>query len=214
MTGVDGVPRKYMKIRLREENRGFQFVFKGCNCGRTIKTGVFSSEPIPTHDQPRNVVRDETGRILVQCATILGSIMDPGCNVIEYRKRLLGQLRPNWHISDPNAKPAGWIDRCVSGTFWENPHPQCLRTHNLSMNYRMVDMISCESRLENENTANISCEVRVNCGCTIIAPFSFIFEAITAVEGSFLGDANATLDRDNRNYSERRTRVGAGRGCK
>lgn len=198
MTGIQGVPRKYMKILLRQENSGFQFVFKGCNCGKEVKTGVFKSEPIPTYDQPRNVVKDETGRILVQCATILGSIMDPGYDVIEYRRRLLRKLQPNWNISDPSAKPTGWIDRCVSGTFWENPDPLYFKTHNLSMNYRMVDITSCESRLANESTASISCEVRVNCGCTIIAPFSLIFEAITAVEGSFLGDTSATLDEDNR----------------
>lgn len=198
MTGINGVPRKYMKILLSQENRGFQFIFKGCNCGKQVKTGVFSNEPIPTHDQPRNVVKDETGRILVQCATILGSIMDPGCDVVQYRRRLLGKLQPNWNISDPYAKPAEWVDRCVSGTFWENPHPQYLRTHNMSMNYRMVDITGCESRLANESTASILCKVRVNCGCTIVAPFSLIFEAITAVEGSFLGDASAALDDDNR----------------
>ena len=198
MIGIDGTPRKYMEILLSQENRGFQFVFKGCNCGKDVKTGVFSSEPIPTYDQPRDVVRDETGRILVQCATILGSIMDPGCDVVQYRRRLLRKLQPNWNISDPNAKPTGWIDRCVSGTYWENPHPLHFRTHNMSMNYRMVDITSCESRLANESTASISCKVRVNCGCTIVAPFSLIFEAITAVEGSFLGDASATLDADNR----------------
>lgn len=198
MTGIYGVPRKYMKILLSQENTGFQFVFKGCNCGKEIKTGVFSSEPIPTYDQPRNVVKDETGRMLVQCATILGSIMDPGCDIIQYRRRLLRKLQPNWNISDPNAKPTGWIDRCVSGTFWENPTLVWLRTHNMSMNYRMVDITGCESRLANESTANVSCEVRVNCGCTIVAPFSLIFEAITAVEGSFLGDTSATLDEDNR----------------
>ena len=198
MTGIQGVPRKYMRIQLSQGNRGFQFVFKGCNCGKDIKTGVFSSERIPTYDQPRNVVRDETGRILVQCATILGSIMDPGFDVIQYRRRLLHKLQPTWNISDPVAKPTGWIDRCVSGTVWENPHPLYLRTHNMSMNYRMVDITRCESRLAYESTANISCEVRVNCGCTIVAPFSLIFEAITAVAGSFLGDTFATLDENNR----------------
>jgi len=66
------------------------------------------------------------------------------------------------------------------------------------MNYKMVDITSCESRLANESTANITCEVRVNCGCMIIAPFALIFEAITAVQGSFLGDTSVTLDEDNR----------------
>ena len=200
MTGMTGVPRKYMTIKLYrgQESRGFQFIFKGCNCGKKIKTGTFSSEIIPTYDQPRNVVKDETGRTLVQCATILGSLMDPGCDVIQYRTRLLRKLQPYWEPSDPNAKPAGWIHRCVSGTFWENPHPLYFRAHNLSMNYRMVDITGCGSRLENESTASIVCEVNLNCGCMIVAPFSFMFEAITAVEGSFLGDASATLDRDDR----------------
>ena len=187
VTGIIGVPQDYMAIELKQEDRGFQFVFRGCNCGKRIKTGVFSSEQIPTYTEPKNVVRDETGRRLVQCATILGSIMDPGCDVIQYRRRLLGKLQPKWNISDPNAKPIGWIDRCVSGTGWENPNPLHLRTHNMSMNYNMVDITGCGSRLANESTASISCEVRVDCGCRIVAPFSLIFEAITAVNGSFLG---------------------------
>ena len=173
MTGIDGVPRKYMKIRLSQENTGFRFVFKGCKCGNEVKTGAFSSEPIPTNDQPRNVVKDETGRMLVQCATILGSIMDPGGNIIGYRRRLLSKLQPVWNINDPNAKPTGWIDRCVSGTPWEYPSPVWLRSHNMSMDYKMVDIISCRSRLANESTESISCQVRINCGCTIVAPFSF-----------------------------------------
>ncbi|KUJ12814.1 uncharacterized protein LY89DRAFT_699440 [Mollisia scopiformis] len=88
-TGLNGAPRKYMKIQISKENRGFQFTFKGCNCGKTVKTGLFSSEPIPTYDQPRSVSGDETGRILVQCAIILGSLIDPGHDVVEYRGRLL-----------------------------------------------------------------------------------------------------------------------------
>jgi len=187
-----------MKIQLSPSNNGFQFIFKGCNCGKTVKTGVFSSKKIPTYNEPENVVKDETGRILVQCATILGSIMDPGGDVVAYRRRLLSKLGPDWTISDPNAMPVDWINRCVSGTFWENPNTKYLRTHNMSMNYRMVDITDCHSRLHNERTAKISCEVRVNCDCTIIAPFSLIFEAITAVEGSSLGDASQTLDEDNR----------------
>ena len=200
MTGLQGVPRKYMKILLRQssEHKGFRFVFRGCNCGKKVKTGAFSTEPIPTYDQPRTVVKDETGRTLVQCATVLGSIIDPGCDVVQYRTRLLRKLQPYWEPSDPNAKPAGWIDRCVSGTFWENPDPQYFRCHNMSMNYHMPDITGCESRLENESTASMVCEVQVDCGCSITAPFSLIFEAITAVQGSFLGDASATLDDANR----------------
>jgi hypothetical protein len=84
----------------------------------------------------------------------------------------------------------------VSGTGWEYPEPLIFRVHNRSMNYKMGAITGCESRLQNESTANISCEVRVNCGCTIVAPFSLIFEAITAVEGSSLGDASAIVDND------------------
>lgn len=200
MTGIPGVPRIYMRIRLRrcQESKGFQFIFKGCNCGKNVKTGAFKSEVIPTYDQPRIVVKDETGRTLVQCATVLGRLLDPGGDVIQYRTRLLRKLQPHWDPTDPNAKPAGWIHRCVSGTFWENPNPLYFRVHNLSMNYRMVDITGCGSRLENERTGSIECEVFLICGCMIIAPFSLMFEAITAVEGSFLGDASATLDRDDR----------------
>lgn len=199
MTGVIGTPRKLMKIRLSQGNGDFQFIFKGCNCGKKLKTGMFSKERIHTYDQPRDVVKDETGRILVHCATILGAIMDPGRgDLVEYRRRLLDKLQPMWETSDPNAKPVRWIDRSVSGTFWENPDAMGFRTHNMSMNYRMVDINECGSRLANGSTANISCHVTVNCGCTIVAPFALIFEAITAVEGSSLGDTAEFLDRDNR----------------
>ncbi|KAF2834747.1 hypothetical protein M501DRAFT_1020538 [Patellaria atrata CBS 101060] len=199
MTGVKGAPRKYMKIRLRQQqNSDFQFIFKGCNCGKKVKTGTFSSELIPTYDQPKDVYKDETGRILVQCATVLGSIMDPGCDVIQYRRKLLHNLQPEWTTSDPIAKPTGWVDRCVSGTFWENPSREYVRVHNQSMNYRIVDITGCESRLYNKRTESISCEVTVNCGCTIIAPFSLIFGAMTAVEGSFLGERAADIGPDGR----------------
>ncbi|KAF7556000.1 hypothetical protein G7Z17_g1730 [Cylindrodendrum hubeiense] len=199
MTGVLGTPRKLMKIRLSQGNGDFQFTFKGCNCGKKLKTGMFSSERIPTYDQPRDVVKDETGRILVHCATILGAIMDPGCDdVVEYRRRLLEKLQPMWDISDPSAKPVRWMDRSVSGTFWEDPSAMGFRAHNMSMNYRMVDITECGSRLANGSTASISCHVTVNCGCTIVAPFALIFEAITAVEGSSLGNTTGFLDNDNR----------------
>lgn len=55
------------------------------------------------------MVRDETGRTLVQCATILGSVMDPGSDVVRFRRNLVRKLQPNWKISDPSAKPAGWM---------------------------------------------------------------------------------------------------------
>ncbi|KAK2606330.1 hypothetical protein QQS21_003261 [Conoideocrella luteorostrata] len=198
LTGIKGTPRKYMKITLEENrNSDFQFIFKGCNCGKKVKTGTFSKEPIPINDHPKDIMRDETGRVLVQCATILGSIMDPTGDITQYRRRLLYKLQPYWEVSDPNAKPTGWVDRCVSGTPWANPHTW-IRPHNWSMNYRMVDLIRCGSRLANGTAANISCKVTVNCGCIISGPFSLIFEAITAVYGSFLGDTSATLDADNR----------------
>jgi hypothetical protein len=124
--------------------------------------------------------------------------MDPGNDVVEYRKRLLEKLQPNWHWTDPNAKPKGWIERCVNGTLLEKPHPSYLRTHNDSMNYNLIKMKPCGSRLESSSTSNISCTVRVNCGCTIIAPFSLVFEAITAVKGSPLGAKSAVLDNAKR----------------
>lgn len=196
LTGIGKTPRKYMRLQLHHvHNREFEFVFKGCNCGRNIKTGMFSSEQIATNNTPTAVPWDLTGRTLVQCATILGSILDPGCNLLEYRRRFLQKLRPFWKITDPTAKPPGWIERCVNGTAWENPS---LRPHNLSMNWRMVGITDCGSRLENDSTSNISCEVTINCGCKIIAPFSWIFEAITSVEGSSLGDTTARLDKSNR----------------
>ncbi|KAL2674186.1 hypothetical protein Neosp_012635 [[Neocosmospora] mangrovei] len=194
-----GTPRKFMKIRLSQGNGDFQFIFKGCNCGKKVKTGFLSKEPIPTYDQPRDVVKDETGRTLVQCATILGAIMDPGRNnLVEYRRRLLQKLHPMWDTTDPMAKPVGWEDRSVSGTFWENPNIIGFRAHNLSMNYRMVSITKCGSRLANGSTASINCHVTVNCGCTIVAPFALIFEAITAVENSSLGKTAVSLDDDGR----------------
>jgi hypothetical protein len=196
MTGITGSPRKYMKIVLKEDNRGFQFTFQGCNCGKKVKSGFFSHEPIPVDTQVKNVTGDETGRILVQCATILGSIMDPAHDVVEYRERLLNKLQPFWHTTDRSAKPLGWVERCVSGTFWEKPGHDRFKVHNRSMNYKMGEITHCESRMYNESTVNISCEVSVNCGCKIVGPFALIFAAITAVEGSSLGEASARLEKD------------------
>ncbi|PNP79789.1 hypothetical protein FNYG_06882 [Fusarium nygamai] len=199
MTGLIGTPRKFMKIRLSQGKGDFQFIFKGCNCGKKIKTGRISRELIPTYDQPRDVVKDETGRTLVQCATILGAIMDPGCDdLVEYRKELLKKLQPMWETTDPSAKPVGWEDRSVSGTAWEHPNAIGFRVHNFSMNYRMVSMKRCGSRLANGSTASITCHVSVNCGCTIVAPFALIFEALTAVQGSSLGQTAAKGDHDDR----------------
>ncbi|KAK7424052.1 hypothetical protein QQX98_000662 [Neonectria punicea] len=198
ITGLIGTPRKFMKIRLSQGNGDFQFIFKGCNCGKKLTTGGFSSERIPTHDQPRDVVKDETGRTLVHCATILGAILDPGYDIVEYRRRLLRKLQPMWETTDPSAKPVGWEDRSVSGTFWENPNVIGFRVHNLSMNYRMVSITKCGSRLANGSAADITCHVSVNCGCTVVAPFALIVEAITAVEGSSLGGRAETWDDDDR----------------
>ena len=198
-TGLIGKPRKYMTIRLRQENSDdFEFSYRGCNCGKTVKTGFLKSEQIPLHNQRRNVVGDETGRTLVQLSTLLGSIMDPGGDVKKYRHRLLSKLLPNWRVTDPNAKPTDWIDRCVSGTPWENPNPYFIRAHNKSINYRLADMLSCESRLANETTRCISCEIVVNCGCTIVGPFALMMQAIVSMEGSFLGETAANLDADDR----------------
>ncbi|ROT37704.1 hypothetical protein SODALDRAFT_334834 [Sodiomyces alkalinus F11] len=198
-TGLIGKPRKYMTIRLRQENSAdFNFSYHGCNCGRSIKTGFRKTEQINLHDRRRNVVGDETGRTLVILSTLLGSIMEPGGNVKEYRYKLLSKLLPNWRVTDPNAKPTDWIDRCVSGTPWENPNSDFIRVHNESMNYRLADMISCASRLANDTTKCISCEIVVNCGCTIIGPFALMMQAIVSMEGSFLGATAANLDADDR----------------
>jgi hypothetical protein len=199
--GTTVSPRRYMTVQLDKEdlcNSGFRFVFHGCNCGRESRPWFSrTSEEIPPEEtQQRIVAGDETGRVLLQCATILGSLMDPGNDVVEYRKRLLEKLRPEWKVSDPSAKTADWIHRCVSGTDWEKPDPGLFKVHNRSMNYEMGAIFGCGSRLQNESTANISCTVAVNCGCKIVAPFSLMFSAITAVEGSSLGGASASLEED------------------
>jgi hypothetical protein len=93
-TGLRGTPRKYAKILLRQGDGKFRLYFKGCTRGKTVKTGMLSNEKITWQDQPRAVAKDDTGRTLVQCATLLGAILDPGCNMIEYRQRLLGKLEP------------------------------------------------------------------------------------------------------------------------
>jgi hypothetical protein len=205
MTGILGTPEKYMKISINQGVKGFYFNFRGCNAGKKISTGLFKkSDTIPVQNGPIRVPGDETGRILVQCATLLGAIMDPvsgGYGLVEYRRRLLDNLDPYWRVTDPNAKPGGWKDRCVSGTHWENPNPLALRVHNWSMNYQFDAIYDIGSRLHNKTTEDISCAVRVNCGCTIIAPFSLLFEAITAVHGSSLGGKRAFLV-DNRIISK------------
>ncbi|KAH7303937.1 heterokaryon incompatibility protein-domain-containing protein [Stachybotrys elegans] len=198
-TGLRGNPRKYTNIRLLQGNGSFDFIFKGCNCSKELKTDIPSTGQLATDDRPKEIVQDETGRSLVQCATLLGYALDPGCEDIqEYRRRLLHRLRPDWRISDPAAKPLGWVDRCVSGTAWQDPGLLGFRSHNMLINYTMVDMVGCLSRLAHASTANFMCEVTINCGCYIYAPFSLVFEALTAVEGSSLGGISATLDDDGR----------------
>jgi hypothetical protein len=90
-TGIIGFPRRYMTVQLVKEdlcNSGFRFVFHGCNCGKEPKSWFSrtSKEIPPKETEPRIVAGDETGRVLLQCATVLGSLMDPGHDVVEYRK--------------------------------------------------------------------------------------------------------------------------------
>ncbi|RDW81559.1 uncharacterized protein DSM5745_05116 [Aspergillus mulundensis] len=200
ITGLQGTPRPYIRFRPEQQakNAGFTFVFRGCNAGKKVKISTFKSELIPVSEKARTVVGDETGRTLVQVSTILGALFDPAGNLVEYRRRLLEKLQPRWHVSDPNAKPAGWIDRCVSGTPWENPMLEYIRAHNHSARYHLQAIRDCQSRLYNDATADISCEVRIECGCTIVAPFYFVVEGLIAVQGGFLGKISVGLDRDNR----------------
>jgi hypothetical protein len=241
MTDIIGEPRKYMKIELCErdpEDKKFRFEFKGCNCGKKVKTGVFSKKRIPSYDRPRTVVGDETGRALVECATILGSLIDPRHeskdhvdprnesrdfidprhesrdfvyhryesrdlidsryepkHIVRYRKRLLKKLKPSWKFTDPLAKPLGWEDRCVSGTYWEDLID--FRVHNQSLNY-IMESVSCGSRLENESTSKILCKLEVNCGCKITGSFALVFQALTAVGGSSLGERSVEIDKHGR----------------
>ncbi|KAI1178963.1 heterokaryon incompatibility protein-domain-containing protein [Nemania sp. FL0916] len=199
LTGLLGVPRKFMTIHLKQENPQFHFIFRGCNCGKKLKAGLLKSTTIPTYVQPIDINGDETGRILAQCATILGCVLDPGTDPLAYKMRLLSKLDPQWQTSDASARPWRWPERCVSGTRWADPNCRLwLRTHNMSMHYRLPAVTGCESRLASGSTAHISCELRINCGCVIIAPFSLLFEALTAVQGSALGGVVAACDRDDR----------------
>lgn len=202
MIDVIGLPKQYIRIQLRQgRGDGFQFQFKGCNCGATVTKGFFRKRTIviPTNDKPQIIHSNQTGKALVECATILGTIMDPGCNLVEYRTRLLTKLRPSWRVSDPAAKPPRWIERCVSGDqTWEQPKIGLMKSHNMSKNYVMNEITSCGSRLENDSTAEIICEVTALCGCSVTAPFTLIFEAIMAVKGSSLGDTSVSLDEHNR----------------
>jgi hypothetical protein len=101
-------------------------------------------------------------------------------------------------VGDSNARPKNWVDSCVSGTGLGNPDPRLLRIHNASVNYCMPDINFVGSGLENQSTAAISCEVRVKCGCTIVAPFSWIFVSIGVIEGTHIRDMSASVDPDDR----------------
>ncbi|KAM7188107.1 hypothetical protein V8F33_010870 [Rhypophila sp. PSN 637] len=211
-TGLIGSPRTYMKISLNQvpstgdanQRPDFNFYFRGCNVGKKIVVGT-NLVGIPkkelTPDNWKQVVEvsgDETGGYLVQCATLLGNIFDPDTDLRRFRKTLLDKLQPYWSHTGPSARPRNWIDRCVSGTEWEDPSYEYLRHHNMSMHYRLRHITHYGSRLENPSTRNISCRVEVNCGCIIEAPFSFIFEGLTAVYGSPLGTISATQDSAKR----------------
>ncbi|KAJ8115202.1 hypothetical protein ONZ43_g4721 [Nemania bipapillata] len=123
LTGLLGTPRTFMTIHLKEENPEFHFTFRGCNCGKKLNTGLFKkSKEIRTYDQPVTISGDETGKILAQCATLLGCLLDPAGNVLDYKMRLLGKLDPQWETTDPSARPWRWPERCVSGTPWADPN--------------------------------------------------------------------------------------------
>jgi hypothetical protein len=192
---LKGTPRKFASIKLLQSEPGsaYQFTFKGCNCGKKVKTGTFSRERLTTNDQVQEVRTDETAQKLVHCATILGKLMDPRGNVVEYRQRLLERLLPVWRVSDPNAKPANWEDRCVSGTAWEDARG--IWVHNWSFSFSLVDLEGFNCRLATETTAEVSCRLEVNCGCTFTAPFAFMFQGLSAVDGSSLGKRIANIDK-------------------
>lgn len=193
-----GAPRKFASIKLveSEPGSGYQFTFKGCNCGKKVKTGRFTRKLVPTYDQTEEVRTDETARKLVHCATLLGKLMDPDGDIVAYRQKLLGRLLPSWRVSDPNAKPAEWEDRCVNGTMWEDPRG--IWVHNWSFSYKMVDLEDFDCQLATETTAGVSCKFEVNCGCTFTAPYVFIFQGVAAVHGSALGEKAADFSPDNR----------------
>jgi hypothetical protein len=209
-TKFKGSPQKFASITLlqNEPKSGYRFIFKGCNCGKTRKTGLFSREPIETVDATMEVYHDDTARTLVHCATLLGCLLDPcpkntlpeerNANLVRFRKSLLHKLQPSWQISDPNAKPAQWEDRCVSGTSWEDPNPDFIRVHNCSFSYKLASLDGFDCRLATAKTAEISCKVEMNCGCVYIAPFAFIFYGLTSVRDCSLGQETARRDGDDR----------------
>ncbi|KAK4452252.1 heterokaryon incompatibility protein 6, OR allele [Podospora aff. communis PSN243] len=200
-TGIVGTPKKYATLTLRQETgnpAGMRFTFRGCNCGKKLKTGLFSKEIIPTLE-PARVSRDQTGRTLVHCATLLGAILDPAGDMAEFKRRLLKKLEPWWTVTDRNAKLAEWWDRAVSGTGWADPTREKFRVHNRSIDVHMEDIYGCSSRMYNETTKSITCELTIDqCGCKITGPFALVMEAISAVEGGVLGGQMAASDPDGR----------------
>ncbi|KAK3358152.1 hypothetical protein B0T25DRAFT_605664 [Lasiosphaeria hispida] len=201
-------PRDYVDIKVtrvgrrdggdRDGGRGIRFEFTGCNCGMSIGTRsrFGSSTNIPVSEQWEDVTTDETGRALVRCGTILGHLLDPDQEIGQYRGRLFRNLQPVWNTTDTNAKPPDWVNRCVSGTYLATASH--FRVHNESVRYNMAAITKCKSRLHNPATANLECEMKVKCGCVVTAPYSMLFEAITAVQGSSLGATSASLDGDGR----------------
>ncbi|KAK4466383.1 heterokaryon incompatibility protein-domain-containing protein [Cladorrhinum samala] len=205
-TGLVGTPRPYVKISLishEDKERKYPqavwgdyfFRFIGCNCGKQLRTGkFFGTEEIPTNTEIIYVDSDQTGRVLVQSATVLGLLFDPGADVVEYRERLLYKLQPFWTPTDRNAKPPNWAARCVSGTPYETPELGNARIHNMSMDYALGAIDGWGSRLHNDNSKGLVCEVEVNCGCRIVGPYSLIVSALTAVHGCSLGNVTAEID--------------------
>lgn len=66
------------------------------------------------------------------------------------------------------------------------------------MNCKSSDLYECEPRIAAESSNEISCEFQVDCGCTVIAPFSFFFQGLTAAQGSSLGDTAAERGTDHK----------------
>jgi len=74
VTGLIRKPRQYMTIQLRQDNSdSFDFRYRGCNCGKTVKTGFLKSEQIPLNEECRTVIGDETGEPWCSSAPFLGA---------------------------------------------------------------------------------------------------------------------------------------------
>lgn len=84
----------------------------------------------------------------------------------------------------------------MSGTEWESP--VSFKPHNMAVEYAMSHITDCDSPLENDRTADIVCDVTVNCGCTFTAPYSWGLEAISSIKGSSLGAVKMVVDKDGR----------------